>query len=283
MRRHEVGPRRSQSIDALVRGTRVLAAIALLALVGAIVSDVVGGDFWARHALLAGLVASVIVVMLSVAVINEVLERRRRERWSILAQYVMLELVRNARLIWTGVLARVGLLATEQALPDSIDENARTVRETAGLTAAVSASISDEDRRRELRDEIALLAEHTDEMLGRWAAVMLNAEVYAEVIDRHVELASDITWLLSMLDNADPPDDHRRHRRATSSPAVQIEGAIEGDELARRIVVIAQLAEELDRTTLELALRVVPVEWWQARLGATVPLDRRRGAARVDG
>jgi hypothetical protein len=64
---------------------------------------------------------------------------------------------------------------------------------------------------------------------------------------------------------------------------VQIEGAIEGDELARRIVVIAQLAEELDRTTLELALRVVPVEWWQARLGATVPLDRRQGAARVDG
>jgi hypothetical protein len=283
MRRHEVGPRRSQSIDALVRGTRVLAAIALLALVGAIVSDVVGGDFWARHALLAGLAASVIVVMLSVAVINEVLERRRRERWSILAQYVMLELVRNARLIWTGVLARVGLLATEQALPDSIDENARTVRETAGLTAAVSASISDEDRRRELRDEVAMLAAHTDEMLGRWAAVMLNSEVYAEVIDRHVELASDIAWLLSMLDNADPPDDHRRHRRATSSPAVQIEGAIEGDELARRIVVIAQLAEELDRTTLELALRVVPVEWWQARLGATVPLDRRRGAARVDG
>jgi hypothetical protein len=283
MRRHEAGPRRSQSIDALARSTRVLAGIALLALVGAIVSDLAGTDFWARHALLAGLVASVIVVMLSVAVINEVLERRRRERWSILAQYVMLELVRNARLIWTGVLARVGLLATERALPDSIDENARTVRDTAGLTVAVSASISDEDRRRELRDEVALLSAHADEMLGRWAAVMLNAEIYAEVIDRHVELASDIAWLLGMLDTADPPDDHRRHRRAASSPAVQIEGAIAGDELARRIVVIAQLAEELDRTTLELALRVVPVEWWQVRLGSTVPLDRRRGVARIDG
>ena len=169
---------------------------------------------------------------------------------------------------------RLGLLATEHARPDSIDENARTVRETAGLTAAVSASISDEDRRRELRDEVALLAAHTDEMLGRWAAVMLNAEVYAEVIDRHVELASDIAWLLSMLDNADPPDDHRRYRRATSSPAAQIEGAIEGDELARRIVVIAQLAEELDRNTLDLALRVVPVEWWATRLGAAVPPER---------
>jgi hypothetical protein len=41
------------------------------------------------------------------------------------------------------------------------------------------------------------------------------------------------------------------------------------------VVVIAQLAEELDRTTLELALRIVPVEWWGARLGTTVPADPR--------
>ena len=33
------------------------------------------------------------------------------------------------------------------------------------------------------------------------------------------------------------------------------------------VVLIAQLAEELDRTTLELALRIVPVEWREARLG----------------
>jgi hypothetical protein len=115
MKRHELGPRRSQSVDALLRGTRLLAIAALLALAGGIVSDVVGGSFWARHALLAGLAASVITVMLTVAVINEVLDRRGRERWSILAQFVMLELVRNARLIWTGVLAHVGLLAPEDA------------------------------------------------------------------------------------------------------------------------------------------------------------------------
>jgi hypothetical protein len=48
-----------------------------------------------------------------------------------------------------------------------------------------------------------------------------------------------------------------------------------GDELASRIVVITQLAEELDRHTLDLALRIVPVEWWEARLGATVRPERR--------
>jgi hypothetical protein len=257
----------------------VLALVALLALAGGIVSDVVGGTFWARHALLASLAASVIIVMLSVAVINEFLERRRRQRWRILAQFVMLELVRNARLIWTGVLAQVGLLPPGAARPDSVDVNSRSVRDTSRLAAAVRVAIADDGLRPGLHDEIALLAAHTDEVLGRWAAVMLNADVYAEVIDRHVELASDISWLIGLLDNSDPPEDHRRYRRATSSPAVQIEGQIAGEELVKRIVVITQLAEELDRNTLDLALRIVPVEWWEARLGATVPPERRAAAS----
>jgi hypothetical protein len=278
MRHHEVGPRRSRSVDALLRGTRLLAVVALLALAGGIVSDVVEGSFWARHALLAGLTASVITVMLSVAVINEVLERRRRERWSVLAQFVMLELVRNARLIWTGVLAQVGLLTPEAARPESVEANGRIVRDTPRLAAAVREVIADDARRRGLHEEIALLAAHTDEVLGRWAAVMLNADVYAEVIDRHVELAGDISWLLGLLDNSDPPEDRRRQRRANSSPAVQIEGQIAGEELANRIVVITQLAEQLDRATLELALRIVPVEWWAARLGTNVPREGRPAA-----
>jgi hypothetical protein len=269
MRRHDVGPRRSQSVDTLVMGTRVLAVVALLALVGGIVSDVVGGRFWARHALLAGLASSAIVVMLSVAVINEFLERRRRQRWSTLAQFVMLTLVRDARLIWTCVLAQLGLLAPDTARSDSLDVNGRIARDTPRLTAAVRGAIADDAVRRRLRDAIALLAADTDETLGRWAAVMLNADVYAEIIDRHVELVGDVGWLSSLLDNADPPADPTRYRRATSSPAAQIEGQIAGEELARRIVVITQLAEELDRNTLELARRIVPLEWWRARLGAT--------------
>jgi hypothetical protein len=274
MRRHDVGPRRSQSVDSLIRGTRVLAVVACLALAAGIASDFTERTFWARHPLLASLAASLIIVMLSLAVINEVLERRRRERWSVLAQYVMLELVRSARLIWTGVLTEVGLLAHNEARPDSVDANGLIVRDAPRLSAAIGAAIADDARRQRLREEIAGLAAHCDEVLGRWATVMLNADVYAEVIDRHVELAGDVNWLSSLLDNSDPPDDHRRHRRAISSPAVQVEGQIAGEELARRIVVITQLAEELDRTTLDLALRIVPVEWWQARLGATVPVAR---------
>jgi hypothetical protein len=77
-------------------------------------------SIWVHHALLAGLAASVIVVMLSVAVVNEVLERLMATAWSVLAQHVTFELVRNARVIWAGVLDAAGLLPTEANQLESV-------------------------------------------------------------------------------------------------------------------------------------------------------------------
>jgi hypothetical protein len=276
MRRHNQGPRRSRSIESYLRQTRILAAVALAALVAGAVSDLTDASFWRRHALLAGLAASVIVVMLSIAVINEVIERRRRQRWSVLAQYVMFELVRNARMIWSGILDAAGMLPADPNQANAVDAGAQIVRDTSRLTAAARSVADNDDGRARLQSELAFLAEHADEVLGRWAALMLDSDVYAELMDRHVELAGDVAWLGSLLDTAQPPDDERRQRRARSSAAVQIEAVLGGEWLADRIVVITQLAEELDRGTLELALRVVPVQWWEARLGTAVPVDQSR-------
>src|SRR6202048_3077538 len=114
-------PRRALSVDALLWQPRVVAILALILLGGGAVADVVDGDFWVRHALLASVAGSLIVVLLSVAVINEMLERRMRRRWNVLAQYVMFELVRNARMIWSGVLELAGLLSSEGSQRESID------------------------------------------------------------------------------------------------------------------------------------------------------------------
>jgi hypothetical protein len=268
--RRDLGPRRSASVDSYLRETRAIAGVAVLALAGGVISDALGGRFWEGHALLGGLVSSLIVVMLSVAVVNEVLERRKRRRWSVLAQYVMFQLVRNARLIWTGVLELTRLMPSDGS-PVSIDAAAGVVRDTPRLQAAIRELFGDGERRRRLHEEIARVVSHVDEVLGRWAAVMLNADAYAEIIDRHVELASEVGWLGDVLDHAEPTDDVGRRWKARSSVAVQMAGDIDGDWLADRLVVITQLAEELDRGTLELALRIVPVEWWAARLGTTVP------------
>jgi hypothetical protein len=256
-----------RSVESQLRQTRILAVVALLAFAGGIVSDVTNDGFWARHALLSGLVSSVIVVMLSVAVVNEVIERRRRQRWSVLAQYVMFELVQNARMIWLGILEVAGLFSSTVNQQESIDAGARIVRDSQRLTAALRATIDDIERRARLQAEIAYLSEHCDEILGRWASVMLNSEVYAEILDRHVELVGDIVWIANLFDSSYPSLDARRQRRALSSPAIQIQPELSGEWLADRIVVVTQLAEKLDRGTLELALRIVPVEWWQARLG----------------
>jgi hypothetical protein len=51
---------------------------------------------------------------------------------------------------------------------------------------------------------------------------------------------------------------------------------MDDDSLAQRIVAIAQLAEGLDRGTLELAVKSVPVAWWEARLGTNARADDAR-------
>jgi hypothetical protein len=126
--------RPSGSVGSYLLGTRVLAAVALLALVLGLVSDALEGSFWSHHALLANLAASVIVVMLSVALVNEAVDRRRRRRWRVLAQYVMLELVRHARLVWSGVGELAGLMPAATHSAASIDAGAREVRDTPRLT-----------------------------------------------------------------------------------------------------------------------------------------------------
>jgi len=98
---------------------------------------------------------------------------------------------------------------------------------------------------------------------------MLTSDVYADVIDQHVELGGDVAWIAGLFDVKYPPADSSRRKRARSSPAVEIESELNGEWLADRIVVISQLAEQLDQTTLELALRIVPVQWWEERLGTS--------------
>lgn len=282
MARRASGPRRSRSVDAYLCGTRALAAIALLALVGGVVSDALEERFWADHALLAGLVASVIVVMLTVALVNEALERRSRQRWSVLAQYVMLQLVRDARLVWTGVADLAGLMMPDsyatagdaRTAATSIDAGSRAVRDTERLTAALGELVADPDKRKRLHDKVTTFVEHNDAVLGRWAAVMLNADVYAEVIDRHVELAGDLAWLSGLLGFEFAADDGRA-RTGCSHPAALIEGPLDDERLVGRMAAITQLAEQLDRGTLAVALRIVPLDWWREQLGATatIPLD----------
>jgi hypothetical protein len=257
-------------MQAYVHQTRVGALVAVAAFVAALVLDGVAPRFWSRHALLASVVGSLIVVLLTVAVVNEAQARRRRQRWRVLAQYVMLQLVRQARMDWMAIAEMADMLPTHEDGSPDIDQGALAVRDTKRLRAAARGLVGEPDQRRRLQDIIAGLAEHSDEVLGRWADVMLNADAYAEIIDRHVELASGIAWLEGALDNFEPPDDARRWHRSRANPAIQLTHNDE-DVIVERLVAVTQLAERLDHRTLDLAERLVPHEWWTELLSPRAP------------
>ena len=259
-----VGPRRSDSVRS---STRIIGGISVLVLSGAVAWDLANDGFWSRHALLTGLVASFIVVAVTAALLNEVLERRQRERWSLLAQYALFDLVRAARLVWSGLLELAGLVPEGELEEGALAAGSEAVLDTQRLAAALDEMLASADRREELHRLIVELLGHGEEVLGRWADVMVNSGTYAEIVDRHVELYSRLYWWGSVLDESEPLDEHlNRPRLSRVSPATQASGPIEDEWLRDNLVAIAQLAESLDRVSIELAMRIVPLDWWAAQL-----------------
>jgi hypothetical protein len=195
MARHRVGPRRTDSFRAYVLGTRIIGAVSILVLSGAVAWDLANDRFWSHHALFAG----------------SELDRRRGDSGG--AQ-------RSAR--------------------------------TAAAPALVGA-------RRLLRQ--------SQELLGRWADVMINSGAYAEIVDRHVELYSRLYWWGIVLDESEPLEEHLSWPSLSRvSPATQAVGPVENEWLRDNLVAIAQLADSLDRTSFELAMRIVPLDWWATQL-----------------
>jgi hypothetical protein len=267
MARHTAGPRRTDSLRTYVRATRIIGSLSLLVLFGAIAWDLANDGFWSRHTLFTGVVASLIVVAVTAAVLNEVLERRQRERWSVLAQYALFDLVRTARLVWTGLLELAGLVPDGELGDGALAAGSEAVRDTPRLAAVMDEMLASADRREQLHRLIAELLGHGDEVLGRWADMMVNSGTYAEILDRHVELYSRLYWWGSVLDESDPLEEHlSRPKLSRVSPATQSGGPVEDEWLRDNLVAIAQLAESLDRGSFELAMRIVPPDWWEAQL-----------------
>jgi hypothetical protein len=250
-----------------VRSTRIIGGLSVLVLAGAFVWDLANDEFWVRHTLFTGLVASLIVVAVTAAVLNEVLEHRQRQRWSVLAQYALFDLVGTARLVWTGLLELAGLAPDGELEDRALAAGSEAVLDTPRLAAAIDELLASADGREQLHRLIARLRAHGHEVLGRWADVMVNSGTYAEIVDRHVELYSRLYWWGSVLDESEPLEEHlNRPRLSRLSPATQASGPIEDEWLRDNLVAIAQLAESLDRSSFELAMQIVPPEWWAAQL-----------------
>jgi len=170
--------------------------------------------------------------------------------------------------VWTGLLELAGLVPDEELDNDrALAAGTEAVLDTLRFAAAIDEMLADADRRERLHRLIARLLAHGQEVLGRWAGVMVSSGTYAEIVDRHVELYSRMYWWGSVLDESDPLEEHlSRPRLSRVSPATQTSGPVEDEWLRDNLVAIAQLAESLDRRSFELAMRIVPIDWWTEQL-----------------
>ncbi len=168
--------------------------------------------------------------------------------------------------MWSGLLELAGLSPDGELGADALEAGSESLRDPR-LAAAIDEALATPERREQLHRLIVVLLGHGQEVLGRWANVMVSSGAYAEIVDRHVELYSRLYWWGSVLDESEPLDEQLlRPRLSLVSPATQSSGPVEDAWLRDNLVAIAQLAESLDRGSFELAMRIVPTDWWVAQL-----------------
>ena len=102
------------------RRLAIAATLGVVVIALAAGSDFVFGSFWSSHAMLTSLIASLLVLAVTVVVLNEVIDRRDRRRWSVLAQYVLFQLVQSARATWMGTVELIMGIEIETGSTDGL-------------------------------------------------------------------------------------------------------------------------------------------------------------------
>lgn len=249
-------------------GSLITAGVGIALLVAAIASDFVINSFWVEHAMLTALLASLLIVVITVAVVNEVLDRRDRRRWSLLAQSALFALVQGARLTWMGLVEVLELTEIQTGSAESLARAAAVAADRARVSAAADELLANPQRRSQLQTVVERLSEHVSGVIATWASLMVGAAPYVNLLDRHVELQGRLEWLSSVLNHREPPPDQGGRRRHLTRASVAGEYADSlGDDFIRDTVVsITVLAAGLDRESFDLAFSLVSTDWWQQRM-----------------
>ncbi len=244
------------------------AAAGLLLVAGAVASDFVVGSFWARHSLLTSLLSNVLVVVITVVVVNELLERRDRRRWNLLAQNALFVLTQSARATWTAMIELLGITEVQSGDVDSLLADAHLASDTVRISAAARRLLGEKEGRASVQRLSQALSGHYAGVIASWAPVLVGARPYAEILDRHVELAGRLEWVSSVLSQNEPAAAQSRRERtlARSSVAAEHATALGSDEwLEEMVVSLIKLATRLDAQSREQAFSIVPGEWWAER------------------
>ena len=251
-------------------GLRIAAAAGVLVLAGLIASDF-ETRFWDHHAMTSSILASLVVVLVTVAVINEALARRDSARWRIFAQNALLELAAGTRFTWVGLGELLEVDDTASRRTVEVRSFICSAAGTERVAALVDEHMPDGEWRHQLARLVEKLLDESRDALAAWGPAMLGARPYTAIIERHVELYARVQLLRYMIDDPEDAeldelqDSAARARRLGASRRAVLSGQSPADlerTLRTTLIVIIRRAAELEIDTRALARALVPLEWW---------------------
>jgi hypothetical protein len=229
---------------------RAVGGVALLVIVAASVSDVTVTMFWDHNAMLTGILADVLVLLVGVAVINEWLDIRSAERWRTVAYYALVELLYACRDTWVRLCDELGV---ERGSALSIGELQDVVLSDHGaamLRDRAAGALADPDARARLVALVVQLSDETRETLARWSPIMITTGPSADAINRFTHLHGRLMRLRFVL---------------LEDIAGHVMDAIEiGDDpwAARRVATVIHLGAQLALAFRAESYELVSIEEW---------------------
>jgi hypothetical protein len=236
-----------------------IAALGSVALIAVLLSsDFYASSFWLGHPVTTAILASLTVVLVSVTVIEVVLNRRSERRWRLLAQYALLELAEAAHGAWgvlPGVIYERNSGTDDTADPSHVIQVLDSPVRAPVLKHEIDTILTDPRRRDELRESLEQTLATSRELISRWGAVLTDSTSFSELFDRHVEMIGRIHGLWYFLAYG------RRRGSRFRSPG----GSHRDDWFVDNLLSMTRIAIGLEDETWAIALRVVPPDWWDAR------------------
>jgi hypothetical protein len=230
---------------------RAIGGVSLLLIVAASVTDVTVTHFWDRNAMLTGILADVLVLLVGVAVVNEWLDIRATERWRTVAYYALIELLYSSRNTWVRLCHELDLHEGRAATIAELTERIQAEDGYAMLEQRAAAALADPEWRPRLAALVAELSEQTREALTAWAPIMITTAASADAINRYTRFHGRLMRLRFVLQET---------IEGHLIPHIEI-----GDDAwaARRIATIIRMGVQLSNSYREEAYQLVPIDEWR--------------------
>jgi hypothetical protein len=151
---------------------RLAAATAMVFLLAACVSDFIVGSFWARHTMFTAIASTILVALVSVTVVEVVLDQRSEQRWRLLAQYGLFELADNANVTWLTILKKLDVAGAGDLEASQVHALLDSPDVVQGIRTFLDEALGDAARREGMLKVVEELVIRNQALITRWNVVM---------------------------------------------------------------------------------------------------------------